>query len=131
MAAARRRPPQPVHELCPPRLPPSSGGPLILLVERQRSPHEALCQLTVVSCDPEALAHHEAAATPPKIRFATCLTLRDVRLARLRDEAFWAVLWYAASADNGGKLSAHQMLYELLLSFVAEVRSRPIAPHEP
>ena len=68
MAAARRRPPQPVHELCPPRLPPSSGGPLILLVERQRSPHEALCQLTVVSCDPEALAHHEAAATPPKIR---------------------------------------------------------------
>ena len=102
-------------------LPCAVGGcPVIFIVQRQLTPAEELCTFTVVSCDPEALDYHHTAAQPPKIKFATCLTLKRVRLKRLLDEAFWAVLWFTATSDESGRLSPLQMLYGLLLSFLCE-----------
>ena len=50
----------------------------------------------------------------------TALEIRDVCISKLQDEAFWGVLWFAALSDDGGKLSAPQLLYELALSFLAD-----------
>lgn len=74
----------------------------------------------MVSCDPEVLDYHQATAEPPKIKFATCLTLERVEFKRLTDEAFWAVLWFTSTSDDTGKLSPLQMFYGLLLSFLCD-----------
>ncbi len=74
----------------------------MLIVRRAPTPREDRCDLTLISCDASTLAHHRARAEPPKIKFETCLRLTGVRLARLVDEAFWAVLWYAATCDEHG-----------------------------
>ena len=95
-------------------------SPIMLIVERRMTPCEHLCTLTIVSCDPENLAYHRATAEPPKIKFATCLTLTQIDFKKLSDEAFWAVLWFAATSDAGGQVSPIKMLYGLLLSFLAE-----------
>ena len=41
-------------------------------------------------------------------------------MSRLGDEAFWAVMWFAATAEPGGRLSPLKIFYQLLLSFVAD-----------
>ena len=74
----------------------------MLIVRRAPTPREERCDLTLISCDASTLAHHRATAQPPKIKFETCLRLSGVALARLADEAFWAVLWYAATCDEHG-----------------------------
>ena len=97
-----------------------SQCPVMFVVSRFATPHQDRASFAVVSCDPETLEHHRSRAEPPKIRFETSLELRDVRLDRIKDEAFWAVAWYAATADGSGKLSPHKIFYQLLLSFLAE-----------
>ena len=70
--------------------------PIVFIVRRNSPPEDNTCTFVAVSCKPSGLVHHAAHATPPKIKFETCLELRNVRLARLLDGGFWTVLWYAA-----------------------------------
>lgn len=58
--------------------------PIMFVVQRNRTPREHTCSLTVVSCDPEMLTYHRASAEPPKLKFATCLTLTAIELKRAR-----------------------------------------------
>lgn len=160
-------------------------SPFLFVIQRNATPLEDLCTLTLVSCDAEKLGHHRAAACPPKMKFETCLSLTRIQIKRLMDEvaphpnvpesvhaactcrrtvsissaavralgvqsvprhsgaswppplhapqrlrmrmrlfvpaqAFWAVLWFAATSDDHGKVSPLRMLYGLLLSFLAE-----------
>ena len=96
------------------------GNPILFVIQRYATPREGRCTFTVVSCDPDEIPHHRASAEPPKIKMQTALEIRDVSIAKLQDEAFWGVLWFAALSDDGGKLSALQLLYELALSFLAD-----------
>ena len=96
------------------------GAPLMLVVRRSCSPNQAECTFTVVSCDSDKLEHHRSSAQPPKIKFQTCLELRAVSFERLQDEAFWGVLCFTATAGTDGRWKPREMLYELLLSFLAQ-----------
>ena len=92
----------------------------MFVVQRYMTPNQAECSFTVVSCDADKLEHHRASAQPPKMKFQTCLELRAISFERLQDEAFWGVLCYTATAGSDGRLKPRELLYELLLSFLAE-----------
>ena len=94
--------------------------PIMLLISRGATPDEETCRLTVVSCDPEVLAHHRCTAEPPKLKYETCLSLNDVQISKVKDEAFWAVLWFAATSTEAGRLSPVKMFYQVLLSFLTD-----------
>ena len=105
-------------------LPCDVGVPLIFVVRRGLDDERERCTLTVVSCKADKMAHHRAAAEPPKIKFETCLELRRVKHSRLLDGAFWMVLWYAARAAMSGsndlRIAPQAIVYQVLLSFLAE-----------
>ena len=99
------------------------GVPLLLVIARGLDDEVESCTLTVVSCSVSGVAHHRAAAAPPKIKYETCLSLRKISLSRLLDGAFWSVLWFSvqgSSDDPRVRYSPITMLYQILLSFLAE-----------
>ena len=90
-----------LHELPPGELllvPLHAGSPLVLIVHRRPTPHDALCTLALGACTDSSLRYHECAAQPPKLKYRTTLELRDVPHERICDEAVWAGLWYAMHA---------------------------------
>ena len=58
--------------------------PIFFAVRRGLSPHQHLCTLAVISCEPEQIGHHRASAEPPKLKVQTCLELREVRMDKLQ-----------------------------------------------
>ena len=97
------------------------GQPVVLLVIRGSAASADTCTVVVVGCDAEELKAHRCEAHPPKIRFETCLELREVARTKLLDEALWAVVWFAgAGAGDDGKLSAQQIFYQVALAFLTD-----------
>ena len=76
----------------------ANGAPIMFIVSRGVGDAKAAerCTFVCVNCDKgHSIAHHRAEAQPPKIKYETGLELRNIRMARLLDGAFWSTLWSA------------------------------------
>ena len=104
-------------------IPCSVGGePIILMVHRGSGNEADTCTLAVISCEAEgnALKHHRSEASPPKIRFETCLELRSISYDKLQDEALWTLIWFAGTlCQQDGKLTPAKVFYQVALSFLS------------
>lgn len=75
--------------------------PILFVVQRYSRPDHDRCTVALVSCDAGSLGFHRCKPEPPKLKFETALELLDVRLDRLKDEAFWcAAPWLAHSPTH-------------------------------
>ena len=101
-----------------------SNTNLMFVVRRGLDDDDHLCTFTCVCCQlgSGGLGFHRAAAAPPKIKYETCLELRDVPLQRLTDGAFWAALWAATGMRDsaGQRYDPMTILYQVLFSFLAD-----------
>ncbi len=106
-----------------------AGAPILFVIEKAKGERAAF---TIVNTDPELLAFHPARGEPPKIRYQTCLTLADVDFARIKDEAFWGLAYWVAvtSPDKSYAMSPIQVLYKILLPFLANASLEEILHHQ-
>ena len=105
--------------------------PILFVVQRYSRPDHDRCTVALVSCDAGSLGFHRCKPEPPKLKFETALELLDVRLDRLKDEAFWcAAPWLAHSPTHSPThLLTHSRTY--LPTYPRQHRTPPTFSHAP
>ena len=94
-----------------------SGNPILFVIEKTG---EDTANFTVVNTNAELLHFHPACGQPPKIKYQTCLVLENVALARIKDEAFWGMaFWAAVQPENPAfTMQPVSVVYKILLPFL-------------